>query len=234
LIGKKDLKKAIADIYNENPNAFDVLNILIAVRNNKTKFLDDYGNVCQMEDFFKSPEKIYKYIKDTGLEEIFKNKDIKNLVDYVFGVEVGLDTHARKNRFGKKMIETVKEIFDNNSIKYETEVPISKFPDIKNFEKDDKKIDLVIRTSKKIYLTEVNFYEEGGSKPNETTRSYATIASKIKQYSNKYEFVWITDGKGWIEAKNELEEAFSVIDKIYNLKTINEFIKIIKMEMENE
>ena len=222
---------AIYDIYHENPKAFDVLNILIAVRDNKTKFLDDYGNECLMKDFFKSPEKIYKYIKDTGLEEIFKNKDIKNLVDYVFGIEVGLDTHARKNRYGKIMSKIVENIFEKNAIKYSKEVPITYFPEIKNFEHDIKRFDYVIETSKKIYLIEVNFYNSKGSKVTEIPRSFATIASKIKQYSNKYEFVWITDGKGWKSAKSELQEAFSVIDKIYNLNTIKEFIKIIKMEM---
>jgi len=231
LLGKKDLKKAIHEIYNENPKAFEVLNILIAVRDNKKEFVDYNGTVCQMKDFFKNPEKIYKYIKDTGLEEIFKNKDIKNLVDYVFGIEVGLDTHARKNRFGKGMAETIKKIFDKNQIKYEEEVPIKRFPDIKNFGKDVKKFDFVIKTSKKIYLIEVNFYNVGGSKLNATVRSYETISSKIKQYSSKYEFVWITDGKGWLSSKNELEESFSVIEKIYNLNTIKEFIKIIKMEL---
>lgn len=231
LIGKRDIKKAVYEIFNENPKAFDILNILVAVRNNKTKILDENGKTREIKDFFENPEKVYKYIKDTGLEELFKNKNIKNLVDYVFGIEVGLDTNARKNRYGKIMSKIVENIFKQNHIKYSKEVSINNFPEIKNFEYDIKKFDYVIKTSKKVYLIEVNYYNVGGSKLNEIARSYSTIALKIKQYFNKYEFVWITDGKGWKSAKKELQEAFSVIDKIYNLNTLKEFIKIIKMEM---
>lgn len=78
-------------------------------------------------------------------------------------------------------------------------------------------------------MIEANYYNGGGSKLNETARSYSDIAPKINQYKN-YEFVWITDGRGWLSAKNKLEEAFNIIPSMYNLTTLNIFIKKIKTE----
>ena len=90
-------------------------------------------------------------------------------------------------------------------------------------------IQVVIKTKKKTYLIETNYYNSGGSKLNEVARSYSDIAVKINKYPN-YEFVWITDGKGWLSAKNKLEEAFSIIPSVYNLANLNSFIQKIKEE----
>lgn len=117
LIGKDDLKQAIEELFNENPKTFDVLDILIAVRNNKeTKVINESGKIVDLNEYFNSPNKIYEFIDKTGLIEIFKNKEIKNLVDYVFGIEVGLDTNARKNRSGKNMSKAVSLVFQNHNI----------------------------------------------------------------------------------------------------------------------
>jgi type II restriction enzyme len=230
LIGQTDLKKAIKEIYEENPKTFDVLGILIAVRNNKeTKTLNKNGQVTIIDSYFNSPESIYEFIEETGLIEIFRNKDIKNLVDYVFGIEVGLDTNARKNRVGKNMSKAVSLIFDKENIYYKKEVESTVFPEILSLGVDIKRFDFVIKTKLKTYLIETNFYNSSGSKLNETARSYSDLAIKINQYHN-YEFVWITDGMGWLAAKNKLEEAFNIIPSVYNLKTLMAFIDKIKAE----
>src|SRR5690554_1822457 len=99
LIGKEDLKRAIGELFEENPNVFEVLDILIAVRKNKkAKSINREGTIVKLDSYFKTPDKIYEFIEDTGLGEIFRNKNITNLVDYVFGIEVGLDVNTRKNR----------------------------------------------------------------------------------------------------------------------------------------
>lgn len=230
LIGKDDLKQAIEELFNENPKTFDVLDILIAVRNNKeTKVINESGKIVDLNEYFNSPNKIYEFIDKTGLIEIFKNKEIKNLVDYVFGIEVGLDTNARKNRSGKNMSKAVSLVFQNHNIFFKEEVSSSEFPEISSLGVDIKRFDFVIKTQYKTYLIETNFYNSGGSKLNETARSYSDLATKINQYKN-FEFVWITDGKGWIKAKNKLEEAFNTIPSIYNLKTLERFIDKIKKE----
>lgn len=229
LLGKSDLKAAVEKLFNENDKCFSVLNILIAVRNNRPVLNDD-GKVVKLYSYFKSSNLVYEYLLKTGLDEVFKSKEIKNLEDYVFGVEVGLDTNARKNRGGKNMEKAIARILNKHNIPFEAEVQHTVFPELIHFGKDVKRFDFVIKTTKTTYLIETNYYNSGGSKLNETARSYTDLAPKINQYKN-YEFVWITDGQGWLSAKNKLEEAYTHIPHVYNLKTLSNFIKCIKSEL---
>ncbi|MBW1619468.1 type II restriction endonuclease [Empedobacter falsenii] len=230
LIGKENLKEAVYELYQENPNVFEVLDILIAIRKNKkAKTFNNNGEIVLLDTYFTSPEGILEYIEETGLAELFRNKDVKNLVDYVFGIEVGLDTNARKNRGGDNMSKAVSLIFDKAGVFYKKEVNNTIFPEIISLGADVKRFDFVIKTKKKTYLIETNYYNSGGSKLNETARAYSDVAPKINQYPN-YEFVWITDGQGWFSAKNKLEEAYNIIPSLYNLITLEDFIKKIQEE----
>lgn len=231
LIGKTDLTKAVKELYDENPKVFEVLDILVAVRTkDKKKTLNANGEFVLLESYFTSLQGVIDYIEQTGLAEVFKNKNITNLVDYVFGVEVGLDTNARKNRGGENMAKAVALKFKGANIPYRAEVNSTEFEEIKSLGQDLKRFDFVIQTSKKIYLIETNFYNSGGSKLNEVARAYTDIAPKINQY-DKFEFVWITDGQGWLSAKNKLGEAYSLIPSVYNLATLEDFISKIKEEL---
>lgn len=230
LIGKTDIKEAVKELYEENPKAFEVLNILIAIRKNKNaKTFNNKGEIVMLDSYFTSPESICEYIEETGLGEIFRNKDVKNLIDYVFGIEVGLDTNARKNRGGENMSKAVSLFFDKAKVFYKKEVSNTAFPEILSLGADVKRFDFVIKTKKRTYLIETNFYNGGGSKLNETARSYSDVAPKINQYEN-YEFVWITDGQGWLSAKNKLEEAYNIIPSMFNLTTLQTFIDKVKKE----
>lgn len=230
LIGKENLKEAVYELYKENPNVFEVLDILIAIRKNKkAKTFNNNGKIVLLGTYFSSPEGILEFIDETGLAELFRNKDVTNLVDYVFGIEVGLDTNARKNRGGDNMSKAVSLIFDKAGIFYKKEVNNTIFPEIISLGADVKRFDFVIKTNKKTYLIETNYYNSGGSKLNETARSYSDVAPKINQY-DAYEFVWITDGQGWFTAKNKLEEAYNIIPSLYNLITLEDFIKKIQKE----
>jgi type II restriction enzyme len=123
LIGKADIKAAVNELYEENPKAFEVLDILIAIRKNKNaKTFNNKGEIVMLDSYFTSPQSICEYIEETGLVEIFRNKDVKNLVDYVFGIEVGLDTNARKNRGGENMSKAVSLFFDKAKVFYKKEV----------------------------------------------------------------------------------------------------------------
>jgi len=229
LIGKEDIAAAVRNLWTENPTVFNVLDILIAIRtSDKKKVFDKHGKIRLIEDFFTNPEGVIEYIEETGLQKVFQNKQVTNLVDYVFGVETGLDTNARKNRSGHIMEHRIAQILNSYHITFRQEVYSSEWPDITNALGNDKKrFDFVIETSSKIYLMEVNFYSDGGSKLNEVARSYSDIAPKINTVSG-FEFVWITDGVGWNSARNKLQEAYYIIPKIYNLTNITEFINIIK------
>ena len=225
LLGKDNLHAAVELVYNENPKAFEVLDILVAVRKKDKKLvLNEKLQPVLLKSYFNDVDSICTYIEGTGLGDVFRSKKITNLVDYVFGVEVGLDTNARKNRSGKLMAEAVAKVFTEANVVYEEEVNSTTFNDLKGLGKDLKRFDFVIRKKDKIFLIETNFYNDGGSKPNEVARSYSDIAPKINA-NKKYEFVWITDGKGWLSAKNKLEEAFGIIPRVYNLTTLPSFVE---------
>ena len=231
LIGQEDIDAAIHRLWNENKSVFNILEILIAVRTSDKKMaIMSDGNVKLINNLFDSVDGVIEYIHGTGLDYVFKNKQIKNLVDYVFGVETGLDTNARKNRSGHLMEGQVASIFDNANIVYRKEVYSTEFPELSILGEDKKRFDFVLETNRCKYLMEVNFYSGGGSKLNEVARAYSELSPKINAVDG-FEFVWITDGIGWKSARNKLEEAFYTIPNIYNLTTINDFITKIKSEL---
>lgn len=225
LIGKDDLRSAVQALWDRDKRVFEVMDILIATRKKDgKKYIDNDGSMHSIHSLFSSVDGVMKFIEGTGLDKVFKNKEVKDLVDYVFGVETGLDTNARKNRSGEITETLVARIFDNAGIKYRQQVSSKEFPAISAVLGADQKVfDFAITTKDKIYLIEVNFYSGGGSKLNEVARSYTDVAPKVNGVPG-FDFVWITDGEGWISAKNKLEEAFAAIPSIYNLTTINEFI----------
>lgn len=226
LIGTADLRSAVETIWRRDKSAFNVMDILIAVRSEgKKKVLNSLGECVILNSLFNSVDGVIEFLEDTGLAEVLQSQKITNLVDYVFGVETGLDTNARKNRSGHVMEDVVAEIFDNNNIEYRKEVYSSEWTEMTQALGDDeKRFDFVIETPQKIYLIEVNFYSGGGSKLNEVARAYSDIAPKINAVEG-FEFVWITDGIGWNYAKNKLQEAFNIIPSIYNLTSIHNFIE---------
>jgi type II restriction enzyme len=230
LLGKENLNEAVAELFEENPKVFQILGILLAIRQSKsTMTYNKDGVIVDFNSFFNTHLGVIEFLEETGLKEVFVNNDITNLVDYVFGIEVGLDTNARKNRGGESMSKAVSLLFDNGGVYYKKEVNNTGFIEIQSLGADVKRFDFVIKTEAKTYLIETNFYNGGGSKLNETARAYSDIAPKINQYPN-FEFVWITDGVGWLKAKNKLQEAFSIIPSLYNLTTLNEFIDKLHTE----
>ena len=231
LVGKENIEEAIHDLWEENPSVFSVIDILIAVRTKDKKIAFNRADEPQLiENFFDSEEGVQEYIKDTGLSDVLSNRQITNLVDYVFGVEVGLDSNARKNRSGHIMEDMVANILTKAGIIFDQEVYSREFPVVyKALGVDSKRFDFVIKTQAKTYLMEVNFYSGGGSKLNEVARAYTDLAPKINACQG-YEFVWVTDGIGWESAKGKLEEAFYTIPSIYNLTTFKEFVESLHAE----
>lgn len=229
LIGKEDLRAAVEALWKRDKTVFDVMDILIATRKKDNKmFFDEVGQFRTVHSLFQSVDGIMEFLEGTGLADVFRNQEIKDLVDYVFGVETGLDTNARKNRSGEITESLVARIFNNAGISYRQQVSSNEFPAIAVALGADQKIfDFVIVTNTKTYLIEVNFYSGGGSKLNEVARSYTDIAPKINAVDG-FEFVWITDGIGWNSARNKLQEAFATIPLVYNLTTIHDFIFSIK------
>ncbi len=231
LIGASDMRAAVEAIWRRDKSAFSVMDILIAVRSEGKKAVLNSLNQCIILDsMFQSVDGVMEFLEGTGLKELFQQQKIQNLVDYVFGIETGLDTNARKNRSGHIMENLVDGILTRNGIIHRKEVYSDEWSEITLvLGTDEKRFDFVVETSQKVYLIEVNFYSGSGSKLNEVARSYSDIAPKINAVPG-FEFVWITDGIGWKAAKNKLEEAYYIIPKLYNLTDIKEFIQIVKAE----
>ncbi|GAA8760799.1 type II restriction endonuclease [Helicobacter pylori] len=226
LLGKgvQELKSCVKSLFEECPKAFNVLNILIAVRNKDEVALDADGNFYPLHSYFENDfEKVYEFIRQTGLEQIFCNRNIKDLNDFVFGIEVGLDSNARKNRSGKAMENHLIGLFFQAQLNFKEQVDIREFEDLyQAFGDDIKKFDFVVCDKDTTYFIEANFYTISGSKLNEVARSYQELALKFEAFPN-YEFIWITDGIGWLDAKSKLQEAYKSVE-IYNLSNVNDFI----------
>lgn len=232
LVGKQNIDEAVDIIWKRDKQAFGVMDILIATREKDYKlYLDKYNQAHLIHSMFESPDGVKEFLHKTGLAELLTQKKITNLHDYVFGVETGLDSNTRKNRSGKIMEKLVRDILKESNIHFREQVSSREFAAIEQILGVDQKVfDFAIFTPSKTYLIEVNFYSGGGSKLNETARSYTDIAPKVNSV-NGFEFIWITDGQGWLSAKNKLQEAFSAIPGIYNLTTIFKLIQRIQQEL---
>lgn len=232
LIGKSDLAAAVKELWDNDKRVFSILDILIATRQDQhKKYLDDMGKAHLVHELLSSYEGVMKFLNETGLTDVIKNKDIKNLVDYVFGVEAGLDTHARKNRSGDITELLLHRILTANGIEHRMEVYSHEYPILqKALGADEKRFDFVVETKRCTYLIEVNFYNGGGSKPNEVARAYRELSPIVNKVDG-FEFVWVTDGQGWNSARNKLEEAYNEIDRMYNFESLSDFLKEVKGEL---
>lgn len=224
LIGQKDLRGAVEALWKRDPHVFDVMDILIATRKKDKKMFFDGHKFRTVHSLFSSVDGVMEFLVGTGFDKVLQKPEIKDLVDYVFGVETGLDSNGRKNRSGEFTETIVANLFAKAGVAYREQVSSNEFPAIaKVLGADQKVFDFMVKAKGKTYLIEVNFYSGGGSKLNEVARSYTDIAPKINAVP-RFEFVWITDGIGWRKAKNKLQEAYSIIPSIYNLTNIHDFL----------
>ena len=229
LVGAKDIEADFEKIVSKYPEVLKCIPLLLAVRTNEIYAIDTDGEFCY--DFRNrnySLEQYKTFMRKTGLFELLSHHIINNLVDYAMGIETGLDSNARKNRGGHLMENLVeshiqKAGFIKNTT-YFKEMYIHEINDkwklnlsaISNNNKAEKRFDFVIRTENMVYAVETNFYASGGSKLNETARSYKKLAQESEKIEG-FTFVWFTDGKGWKSARNNLEETFDVMEHIYSI-----------------
>ncbi len=232
LVGSKTIEEEFKSLVARYPEVLKAIPILLAKREYEIYCQDDNGKFKY--NFNKQNYSIEQYcyfMKETGLFELISNRIIHNLVDYVLGVEVGLDSNGRKNRGGHLMENLVeKYILEAGFVKGKTYFKELKLKELEkitglslaalsNSGKTVKRFDYVIISRGIVYAIETNFYASSGSKLNETARSYKTLALESKGIDG-FKFVWITDGIGWIDARNNLEETFDVLEDIYNIKEL--------------
>lgn len=233
LIGSKNIEDEFKKLVEKYPEILKCVPLLLAVRANEIYCQDSNGG-CLYKFDSKSNMSMEQYIyfmRESGLFELLENHIVNNLFDYATGVETGLDSNGRKNRGGHLMENLVEEYIQKagfiKNTTYFKEMYISEISRmwdinlsaISNDGKMEKRFDFVVKTPNMIYAIETNFYGSGGSKLNETARSYKTLALETETIDG-ITFVWFTDGKGWINARNNLEETFDVMEHIYNIKDL--------------
>ena len=232
LIGSNNIETDFENLINKYPETLKCIPLLLAVRSNEIYAIDGDGNYTYN---FKNPnlsvEQYKIFMRKTGLFDLIKNHIVNNLVDYATGVETGLDSNGRKNRGGHLMENLVESFIQKAGFvkdeSYFKEMYIHQITDkwdidlsaISNQGKTEKRFDFVVKTPNMIYGIETNFYGSGGSKLNETPRSYKTLALETDTIDG-FTFVWFTDGKGWTSARHNLEETFDVMEHIYNIKDL--------------
>lgn len=197
-----DLKKDNTKIYFENKK-FDLLNF--------------EGN---WEDY-------YDLIEKSGLLSFLRKIENLELSSILYGIECGLDSNARKNRTGTKMEEVIGDYLefykDKYDFKFNSQVKLSNILSKtsyfnflnENFLKD-KVFDFVIEKENTFWLIECNFFSTSGSKLDSIVGAYKDLNEIIKQFKN-INFVWITDGKGWLKTKNSFKEAYDSIEYFYTI-----------------
>ena len=234
LIGSKNIENEFKQLLVEYPKTLKVIPILLAKREKEIKITNAEGEfLFNFNQPNYSIDEYTKFMRETGLFDLLEKHIINNLVDYVTGVEVGMDTNGRKNRTGDAMEDLVESYF----VKYGLVKGISYFKEmskseieakfnlnldcISNQGKTEKRFDFVLYVHNHVYACECNFYGSSGSKLNETARSYKNIAMEAKDVKG-FTFVWFTDGIGWNTAKHNLEETFDVLDTMYNLSDLKQ------------
>ncbi len=245
LIGKDNIENEFINLIEEYPNLRKVLPILIAIRNNKLKdlkIIDDFKELnseCKIS-LFDPNIKLNSEIKndliiffnESGLKTIFQNKNVKNLIDYCFGVETGMDTNARKNRTGKTMESIVEKIIQNfaekNNLEYIPQATQKKIKEKWNFnieiDKTNRIFDFVVfeKSKNKIFVIETNYYGGGGSKLKSTAGEYQYLFNFLKK--QEINLIWITDGLGWHTTKKSLYETFLLCEYLLNIELVKKGI----------
>lgn len=232
LIGSKNIEKDFEYIITKYPETLKCIPLLLAVRENEMSVIDYNGELkYNFKKMNYSAEQYKVFMRKTGLFDLLENRIIGNLIDYVTGVETGLDSNGRKNRGGHLMENLVESyIIKAGYIKnknYFKEMYIHEITEkwgidlsaVSNQGKAEKRFDFVIKTKNMIYGIETNFYTSGGSKLNETARSYKQIAQEVNTIDG-FTFIWFTDGKGWKSARHNLEETFDILDTLYSISDL--------------
>lgn len=236
LIGSQNIESDFENLLAKYPEILKCIPLLLAVRASEIYAVDGDGEFTY--DFSKpslTAEQYKIFMRKTGLFDLIANHIVSDLVDYATGVETGLDSNGRKNRGGHLMENLVESFIERAGFilgeNYFKEMYISEIENkwgidlsaVSNDGKAEKRFDFVIKTDSTIYAIETSFYSGGGSKLNETARSYKTLALEATTIDG-FKFVWFTDGKGWASARNNLEETFDVMDDIYNIKDLEDGI----------
>ena len=176
------------------------------------------------------------FAEQSGLLDFLQNKANRSLVDYVYGVEAGLDSNARKNRSGTTMegiLERhIAKIAQEQGLEWKAQATASFIKSNWNIEvpvdKSERRFDVAVysRERHKVWLIETNYYGGSGSKLKAVAGEFTELSQFVKSSKDDIEFVWVTDGQGWKTARLPLSEAFGHIQNVFNLNMLkNNFLR---------
>jgi type II restriction enzyme len=237
LVGKQNFDEEFKFLIKENPTLIEVLPSLLVRDGAATKSFEvlvDYSgkkllyehydfNITKPSD--KDLDRYLHFVTASGFKELITSQKIKNLVDYMIGVEAGLDSNGRKNR-GGNIMEEITEFFiadycRDNNYEYLTQANAKKIHDNWNVnvpvDKSSRLYDFAVKTNNEILIFETNFYGGGGSKLKSTAGEYRNLYDVL---NNQFKFIWITDGFGWQSTSRPLRETFDHNEYIFNLNML--------------
>ena len=228
LLGSKNIEEDFINLVTKYPEVLKCIPILLAVRNMEIPAMDEEGAfIYNFKKINQNLEQYIVFMNKTGLFDLLANRGVTNIIDFVLGVETGLDSNGRKNRGGHLMEDLIERYLKSEGVEYYKEMYLKDIEEkwgidlsaLSNNGKSAKRFDFVVKTNSMVDGIETNFYTSGGSKLNETARSYKMIAEESKNIEG-FKFVWFTDGKGWTSARKNLEETFDVLDSMYNINDV--------------
>jgi len=241
LIGKDNFDEEFRALIRHNPEITRVIPALVVRDGNNSsnfKILVDYSQkkfIYDDYDFSKTNpndadiEKYLIFIKETGLKDLITSQKIKNLVDYMIGVEAGLDSNGRKNRSGHSMEDIVEffiqDLCKRKGFKYLKNANAKKIKKELGYDvpvdKSSRIYDFVVDNREELFIFETNFYSGGGSKLKSTAGEYRNLFDVL---DGKYKFIWITDGFGWRTTTRPLRETFDNNEYLFSLSMLEKDI----------
>lgn len=229
LEGSKNIEDEFDNLVREFPKCLKVIPILLTFHKNAIDKPDAFNY-----DFFEnnlSIEQYKNFMRKIGFFDMLQKRKIGVLYDYLTSIKIFLSPNNEKILDDHKIKSMTKHFLREANVSYYGDM---RFGDIEEKWNVDlsaisggrtstKRFDFVVKTAENIFAIETNFYTDGGSKLNETARSYKLIAEESKKISG-FKFVWITDGRGWLKAKGNLKETFLVLENLYNIKDLEDGI----------
>lgn len=239
LIGKENIREEAFVLFKKQPDLLKAIPSLIASRDKVLDVLiiDENDNMSfdNIDFSLIEPKFLVKYvdfIERSGLLDFLQNKANRSLVDYVYGVEAGLDSNARKNRSGTTMEGILERHVDKLSsslgLEWKAQATAPFIKENWNIEvpvdKSERRFDVAIYSPQKhkVWLIETNYYGGGGSKLKAVAGEFTELSQFVTTSNDEVEFIWVTDGQGWKTAHLPLSEAFGYIQHVFNLNMLKQ------------
>lgn len=239
LIGKEDIYNVALVLFQKQPDLLKTVPSLIASRDKILDILvmDNDDNMSfERLDFKKiDTNRLVEYldfIEQSGLLDFLQNHANRSLVDYVYGVESGLDSNARKNRSGTTMEgileRNVAKVCQTYGLEYKAQATPAFIKEnwriVVPVDKSERRFDVAVFSSekKKCWLIETNYYGGGGSKLKAVAGEFTELSQFVETSDDDVTFIWVTDGQGWKTAHLPLAEAFAHVPNVFNLEMLKQ------------